>query len=98
MKNKAHVEGSICEAYIVEEMSFFANHFFEKDVPPYKRMRVGRNEEGVDKNILPCSIFNYPIRGQGRMTERWLSQEELHAAHTYILQNCEEAQPIYQYV
>ena len=60
MKNKAHEEGSIYEAYIVEEMPFFANHFFEKDALHYKRMRVGRNEEGVDKNILPCSIFNYP--------------------------------------
>ena len=89
------MEGSICEAYIVEEMSFFANHFFEKDVLHYKRMRVGRNEEGVDMNISSCSIFNYPGRGQGRMVERWLSGKELHATHTYILRNCEEVQPIY---
>ena len=98
MKNKGHVEGLICESYIVEEMSFFANHFFEKDVLPYKRMRVGRNQEGVDKNIPPCSIFNYSGRGQSQMVERWLSEEELHTAHTYILRNCEEVQLIYQYV
>ena len=98
MKNKAHVEGLICESYIVEEMSFFANQSFEKDVPPYKRMRVGRNEECVNKNIPPCSIFNYLGQGHDRMVEEWLSQEKLHAGHTYILGNCEEAQLIYQYV
>ena len=61
-------------------------------------MRAGGNEEGVDKDLSPCSIFNYPGQGQGRMIEKWLSQEKLHATHTYILQNYEEVQPIYQYV
>lgn len=33
----------------------------KRKIPPYKRMRVGKkNEEGVDKDLSPCSIFNYP--------------------------------------
>jgi len=32
VKNKARVEGSICEAYIVEEMSTFYSHFFGVNV------------------------------------------------------------------
>ena len=30
MKNKAQVEGVLYEAYIAEEISIFANHFFGK--------------------------------------------------------------------
>lgn len=85
MKNKTHVEGSICEAYIVEEMLFFANHFFEKkNVLPNKRMKARRNTEGVSKDLSCYSILNCPIRGQGQMIERWLLQEELHSSYTYI--------------
>ncbi|OMO99515.1 Transposon, En/Spm-like protein [Corchorus capsularis] len=40
------------------------------------------------------STFNR--RGEGQKILRWLLEEELHAAQTYILRNCEEAQPIYQ--
>ncbi|KAL0374152.1 UNVERIFIED_CONTAM: hypothetical protein Sradi_3330900 [Sesamum radiatum] len=32
VKNKAAVEASICEAYIVEEISTFTTHYFEPDV------------------------------------------------------------------
>jgi hypothetical protein len=35
VKNKAHVEASICEAYIVEEISTFISYYFE----PHLRTR-----------------------------------------------------------
>ncbi|OMO51375.1 Transposon, En/Spm-like protein [Corchorus capsularis] len=77
VKNKAHVEGSICEAYIVEEMSFFANHFFQQNLTS-KRLRARRNDEGVNDQILRhFSIFNYPGRGQGDEKQRWLSGDEV---------------------
>ncbi|OMO83109.1 Transposase, Ptta/En/Spm, plant [Corchorus olitorius] len=59
-------------------------------------MRRGRNDESFNDDLPPCSIFNYPGRGQGQVIFRWLLEEELHAAQTYILRNCEEVQPIYQ--
>ncbi|KAL0355386.1 UNVERIFIED_CONTAM: hypothetical protein Sradi_3985500 [Sesamum radiatum] len=46
VKNKAVVESSICEAYIVEEISTFATHYFEPDVI-CKRRRPGRNDDGL---------------------------------------------------
>ena len=36
IKNKAHVETSICEAYIVEEISTFISYYFE----PHLRTRI----------------------------------------------------------
>jgi hypothetical protein len=36
VKNKAHVKASICEAYIVEEISIFISYYFE----PHLRTRI----------------------------------------------------------
>lgn len=49
------------------------------------KMKAIRNEESVDNNIPPYSIFNYSGPGQGYMVERWLSQEELHVVYIVIL-------------
>jgi hypothetical protein len=38
VKNKAHVEASICEAYIVEEISTFISYYFE----PHLRTKINR--------------------------------------------------------
>ncbi|GKD63878.1 transposon-like protein, partial [Tanacetum coccineum] len=45
VKNKARVESSICEAYIMEEISNFCTHYFESHVETNSR-RVGRNDDG----------------------------------------------------
>ncbi|KAL0427129.1 UNVERIFIED_CONTAM: hypothetical protein Slati_2887700 [Sesamum latifolium] len=60
VKNKAAVEASICEAYIVEEISTFAMHYFEPDVI-CKRCRPGRNDDGLNnESVKHISIFNHP--------------------------------------
>ncbi|KAL0408439.1 UNVERIFIED_CONTAM: hypothetical protein Sradi_1778300 [Sesamum radiatum] len=62
VKNKAAVEASICEAYIVEEISTFTTHYFEPDVICKKR-RPGRNDDDLNnENIEYMSIFNHPGR------------------------------------
>ncbi|OMO89812.1 hypothetical protein COLO4_19578 [Corchorus olitorius] len=77
-------------------MSFFANHFFQQNLTS-KRLRARRNDEGVNDQIFRhFSIFNHPGRGQGQEKHSWLSGDEVHVAQTYILRNCEEAQPILQ--
>ncbi|XP_049392822.1 uncharacterized protein LOC125857182 [Solanum stenotomum] len=96
VRNKAHVEGCICNAHIVEEASSFCSHYFEPHV--YTRHRkVPQNDDGgmdeqdgYDDNL---SIFTYPGRGFGELNRRYLTEEELKAAHIYILLNCREVQP-----
>ncbi|XP_039118067.1 uncharacterized protein LOC120253954 isoform X2 [Dioscorea cayenensis subsp. rotundata] len=96
LKNKAHVEGSICQAYIAQEINIFAEHYFEPHIS-CRRRRLRRNDEGVSNDIFPpFSIFNYIGRAQGRPKIRWLSENELHVAHTYILRNCPEVQSYYK--
>ncbi|VFQ74691.1 unnamed protein product [Cuscuta campestris] len=97
VKNKARVEGSIANAYLVREASYFCSHYFEEHV--YTRARnVPRNDpesrEGVDvTNQEIFDIFQSPGRLQGKMRKRQLTPEELKAAHHYVLFNCLEIDP-----
>ncbi|XP_039126954.1 uncharacterized protein LOC120263115 [Dioscorea cayenensis subsp. rotundata] len=96
LKNKAHVEGSICQAYIAQEINIFTEHYFEPHIE-YRRRRLRRNDEGVANDIFPpFSIFNYIGRAQDRPKISWLLENELHVAHTYILRNCPKVQPYYK--
>ncbi|KAJ8764170.1 hypothetical protein K2173_005090 [Erythroxylum novogranatense] len=88
------VEGSICNAYLVEEASTFCGHYFESHARTRVR-QVPRNDDGggtsgADGNL---SIFTYPGRTSGRAARRMLTEEEIDAAHGYILLNCEEVLP-----
>jgi hypothetical protein len=60
VKNKAHVEASICEAYIVEEISTFISYYFK----PHLRTRINRVPQHDDGGKVPSSgnlsIFSNP--------------------------------------
>lgn len=89
--NTAAVEGSICEAYLVEETTTFASYYYPPDVP-CRRTRVPRNDDGGEVGP-PLSVFNYPGRPSGRCTSCFLEEKELKAAHLYVLLNCPEVEP-----
>ena len=91
VKNKAHVEGSICNAYIVEEASNFCTHYFEPQVMCRSR-NVPRNDDGgnVDDVEGYISIFKHPGRFYSPNKSRMLEDVEYKAAHTFVLLNCEE--------
>jgi hypothetical protein len=62
VKNKAHVEASICEAYIVEEISTFISYYFE----PHLRTRINRvlrhNDGGEVPSSGNLSIFSNQLK------------------------------------
>nr|GMD88281.1 putative transposase En/Spm [Ipomoea batatas] len=96
MKNKRYVEGSIADAYMLEESTHFASFYFDDDVQS-RRTRIGRNlnDGDIDPNLpITLSIFNRPGRSMGRRKTRYLSAEERFTAHQYVLLNCEEVPPI----
>ena len=97
MRNKAKVEGSICNAYLVEETSSFCAHYFEPYVNTRHR-RVPRNLIVVDRDDTQehegmLSIFKHADRAFGKEKFRYLTPDEYHAARSYILLNCEEVKP-----
>ncbi|KAH0748560.1 hypothetical protein KY290_027792 [Solanum tuberosum] len=92
--NKASVEGSICEAYLMTESTQLFSHYFEPHVMT-RDHNVGRNDDGgvVEDLEGNLSIFSHPGRLWGEAKKRDLSLEEIKAAQTYILLNCEEVEP-----
>ncbi|CAH9084404.1 unnamed protein product [Cuscuta epithymum] len=95
--NKAHIEASICSAYIDEELSTFASYYFESSIRS-KRIRPSRNDVGASSSTtsMSFSIFNHPGRAHGKSTLRYIVGEELKVAYTYILLNCAEVRPYYE--
>ncbi|KAL0439469.1 UNVERIFIED_CONTAM: hypothetical protein Slati_2429900 [Sesamum latifolium] len=84
VKNKAHVEVSIVEAYPVEEISIFTSQYFEPHVL-CKRNMPSRNDDLAmnDETRIQHPIFNFPGRGSGASKKRWLSGSERHIIETY---------------
>ena len=96
VRNKERVEGSICEAYILEEISNFTSMYFDPTIQT-RRTQVPRNDDGGENNIHEqLSIFKHPCRSIGRSRNRFLTDEELHIAETYVLINCKEVEPYLQ--
>ena len=94
------MEGSICNAYLVEEASAFCEHYFNPTLHTRHR-RMPRNVEShtgegndFDGNL---SIFTHPDRPFGRHTTRMLSEQEINVAHQYVLLNCIEVKPYIEY-
>ncbi|XP_047342609.1 uncharacterized protein LOC124946061 [Impatiens glandulifera] len=95
VKNKARIEASICNAYILEEISTFASYYFESNIQ-CKQRHPQRNTEGsVNNNDASISIFNYLGRSSGASTKLILNSQETLVAHTYVLLNCPEVDPYY---
>ncbi|KAL0367675.1 UNVERIFIED_CONTAM: hypothetical protein Sradi_3657600 [Sesamum radiatum] len=96
VKNKAHVEASICEAYIVQKIGWFTSHYFESHVT-CKRHRPSRNDELTqNNNRVARDIFNHPGRTSGVSTKRYALGQERHVMETYVLCNSEVVAPYYR--
>ncbi|KAL0451592.1 UNVERIFIED_CONTAM: hypothetical protein Slati_1137300 [Sesamum latifolium] len=96
VKNKAHIEASIVEAYIVEKISLFSSHYFESDVL-CKQSRPGKNDDLTRKeDKIQRFIFNHPGRASGVSKKRWLSRSGCQIIEMYILCNCEIVMPYYE--
>jgi hypothetical protein len=94
-KNKAHVEDSICEAYIVKEISTFISYYFE----PHLRTRINRISWHDDGGEVPSngnlSIFSNPGRPtpKNAVRGRYLSEIKFRQTYNYVLFNCDELRP-----
>ena len=66
VKNKTHVEASICEAYIVEEISTFISYYFE----PHLRTRINRVPRHDDGGEVPSSENLLIFSNTGRPTPK----------------------------
>jgi hypothetical protein len=95
VKNKTHVEASICDAYIVEEISTFISYYFE----PFFRTRINRVPRYDDGGEVPLSRNLLIFSNLGRPTPknvvrgRYLFEIEFKQTHNYMLFNCDALRP-----
>ncbi|CAN6568406.1 unnamed protein product [Malus baccata var. baccata] len=89
VRNMGHPEGSIAEAYLVDECLSFCSLYL-RDVES-RRTRRGRNEDGIGRGVSGgLSIFHSKgcYMGSGEIVE--LELNVLDQCHKYILNNCDE--------
>ena len=98
MTNKAKVEGSICNAYLVEEDTSFCCYYFEDHVStrhtqvPHNNDSRIESDEGEEREGN-LSIFKYHGRSFGKAKSRFQSEKEYEDARSYILLNCSKVEP-----
>lgn len=94
VKNKARVEGSICEAYLCQETAYFYSYYFEENIPSM-RSRSMRNEFEIQQDAIPqtLSVFRQQGHLAGKKRQQYIRDEEVAAAHLHILLNCDEVCP-----
>ncbi|GLU15335.1 hypothetical protein SLE2022_318340 [Rubroshorea leprosula] len=90
VKNKQCPEASICESYIISEITNFISHYLDDGVHstidnPMRNIVVGFGDNSG------LSIFKCVGKRIGsKITRRCLTVEERKAASYYVLMNCEE--------
>ena len=92
VKNKVHDEASICEAYIVKEISIFISYFFK----PHMRTRINyvpiQEDGGELSSSGNLSIF-FPywlIIIEECNFKKYLIDIEIKQAYNYVLFNCDD--------
>ncbi|XP_070662263.1 uncharacterized protein [Malus domestica] len=92
VRNKGRPEGSIAEAYLVDECLSFCSMYL-RDVES-RRTRKGRNEDGIGRGVFGgLSIFDSKGCYMGSGENVMLDLNVLDRCHRYILNNCDEVHP-----
>lgn len=91
VRNRAKFEGSMCEEYIIDEISTFGSFYFEPHIQ-IKLNRVPWNDDGGNVDLKGhLSVFIYPGHPLGEISEhKLLNQNEYDVAHWYVLLNHQE--------
>ncbi|XP_074300489.1 uncharacterized protein LOC141631763 [Silene latifolia] len=90
--NKARVEGSICNAYLLEEISNFCSLYYEKHIDT-KAKQLDVCDEVEPESNLPELFQDHMGKHSGKCHLRYLDDKEYQSAHMYILSNCEKMNP-----
>ena len=87
VRNRARPEGSIAEAYIVNEALTFCSMYLSGIETKFNRLERNWVEEECN-NIKKISVFDNHFRPIGKMTPITLDNNLRNKAEWYILQNC----------
>ena len=92
MRNKARPEGSIAEAYTVNEALTFCSMYLTGIEIRFNQDK--RNEDRFECRVQGClSIFSQQDRLLGSQQHLQCLKEDIAKAHWYIMNNCPELRP-----
>ncbi|CAI0559000.1 unnamed protein product [Linum tenue] len=89
VRNRAHPEGSIAEAYLVDECLTFCSMYLDGIETQFNALERNFDIE-VDGKL---SVFSSKLRPLGHGKPVTMSVEDLDMVHWYVLSNCEEVLP-----
>jgi hypothetical protein len=92
--NKAFVEGSICNAYLLEEISNFCSMYYDDHIETKaKNLAVGETSASAIVSDLPELFRDHNGTTTGKCKTRFLDDKEYEFVHKYVLSNCEIMKP-----
>jgi hypothetical protein len=89
-RNKAKIEPSVAEAYIVEEVSNFTGKYYTENIPSVHDQPPRYN---VDENQSKLSLFQGQFGSASASTTKQLNNEEWRSIMLYVLTNSPEVDP-----
>jgi hypothetical protein len=95
VRNTARPEGSIAEAYVVDECLTFCSRYFDDMETRFNR--PGRNIERDDSHVGDVSVFKHGVNFIGA-SEYLEAGAEYDKMVWYVLRSCPEVQPYITYV
>ena len=95
VRNTARPEGSIANAYIVDECLTFCSRYFDDVETRFNR--TGRNPERDDSHIGDVSVFNHGVNfiGASQYVQAGADYDRM---VWYVLRSCPEVKPYIEYV
>ena len=93
VRNKARPEGSIAQAYLIDECITFCSRYLQGVETIFNQPE--RNDDRGDHSSEPyrLSIFPLPGRLLGKAKMKELDDKLWNAATLYVLHNCNEVEP-----
>jgi hypothetical protein len=89
-RNKAKIEASMAEAYILEEVSNFTTTYYGDNLPSVHNPPPHYN---ADKNESNRSLFRGQLGSASASTTKTLKPEEWRTIMLYVLTNLDEVEP-----
>lgn len=93
VRNMARPEGSIAEAYVVDECLTFCSRYLDDVETRFNR--EGRNRECADLQAFDLSVFNHGVNLLGGSRKKYAG-DDYDKMVWYVLNNCIEVQPYLQ--
>ncbi|KAL2938621.1 Homospermidine synthase [Bienertia sinuspersici] len=89
--SKSRPEGSIAESVKAKHCFTFISRYLTTTKTQFNH--VDRNDDIEHTNLHHLSVFSFRGKPLGKASVEQLSFEEWKIAHSYVVKNCDEAQP-----